>query len=388
MDISVIHLNRRMALQLPAEFPLGLVFVVGNVQIDGKLASGDSLQEFYLLEDDHRLLCRLSERAAEEISLNNGDLIRAGGHLAFDAATARYCLLARDIELLREYEPPSSTLGEIVAISRQKPVDDLAPAVLPLWVRELAPTEIQEEWAARRLAEAGAILITSSEPLASEEDEATPMVPPAVAVESWQEFVAGDVSLTYSTVDPALAELSDDLIDFLSEAIDSSDVIELTPAVLAEFAEPEPLAPDEVEETPQLTTPPDPKEAFAAQESSIEEFLIALETAISADEARSQQPAPAIESKNGQSSAELVSESVVETVAVEPPPPVEPVEQPVPGTLPQEKTAPKRQPKKRKKTSNSVPWFIVLLVIFAALFLFAIFVVLAINAGFLPLALN
>ena len=44
MDISVSHLNRRMALQIPAEFPLGLVFVVGEVEVDSTLVNEDGLR--------------------------------------------------------------------------------------------------------------------------------------------------------------------------------------------------------------------------------------------------------------------------------------------------------------------------------------------------------
>ena len=383
MDISVTHLNRRMALQIPAEFPLGLVFVVGEVEVDSTLVNEDGLREFYLLEEDHLLLCRLSPRVAEEISLQKGDLIRAGGHVAFDPTRARYCLLARDVELLREYEPSGSPPGERIVVSHHSPDPDLSPAALPLWVKELAPPEIQEEWAARRVAEASATLAIAGEAISSEEAE-----PAAVAVESWQEFGDGDVSLAYTTDEPALAELSDELIDFLSEAIDSSDVIEITPAILAELSPPETPPPPPVEEPAPVVLAPDPERAYAAQDASIEEFLSALEAAISADEARLEQQELDIESKNGQTAPD----SLAHPAADPQPDPVQldqtitaaPVEREEPLDPPQEQPLEKPAPRRSRRQSKILPWFILFLVILAAVLLFAIFIVLVIGSGLIP----
>jgi hypothetical protein len=55
MDITVSRLNKRMALQLPAEFSLGLVFVVGTVRLAGAGNGDERLREFQLTEGDHNL---------------------------------------------------------------------------------------------------------------------------------------------------------------------------------------------------------------------------------------------------------------------------------------------------------------------------------------------
>jgi hypothetical protein len=396
MDISVSHLNRRMALQIPAEFPLGLVFVVGVVEVDSALVNTDDLREFYLLEEDHHLLCRLSSRAAEGISLKEGDLIRAGGHIAFDQARARYCLLARDVELLSDYEPSGSPVGELIVVSHQIPDPDLAPAPLPQWVKELAPPEVQEEWAARNIAAASVALVAARESITPDEVEPAAA---ALAVESWQGFGDGEVNLTYITEEPALAELSDELIDFLSEAIDSNDVVELTPAILAELSPPDPLEPSPVEDPAPAALASDPERAYAAQEASIEEFLSALEAAILADESGSTQQDLDLESKNGQTASDSLSQSpdsLSQTAAdsvtdsqsdplqqdqTTPVPPAEPEEV---LDLPQEQPPVKSEPGRARQKSKVLPWFILLLAILAAVLLFAIFAVLLIGAGLIP----
>jgi len=417
MDISVSHLNRRMALQIPAEFPLGLVFVVGVVEVDSALVNTDDLREFYLLEEDHHLLCRLSSRAAEGISLKEGDLIRAGGHIAFDQARARYCLLARDVELLNDYEPSGSPMGELIVVSHQIPDPDLAPAPLPQWVKELAPPEVQEEWVARNIGAASVALIAARESITPDEVEPAAA---ALAVESWQGFGDGEVNLTYISEEPALAGLSDELIDFLSEAIDSNDVVELTPAILAELSPPDPLAPSPVEDPAAAAMASDPERAYAAQEASIEEFLSALEAAILADESGSVQQDLDLDSKNGQTAPDSLSESpdslsqspdslskssdslskssdsLSHTVADSvPDSQSDPVQQdqttPVPPAEPEEvldlpqKQAPvKSEPARARQKSKVLPWFIVLLAILAAILLFAIFAVLLIGADLIP----
>ena len=101
MDISVSHLNNRLALQLPAQLPLGLVFVLGNIE---KLVSGDNdgypYPQFDLVEKEHRVRCLFSERVVLDVDLQEGNTIRAGGHLIFDPKQADYYLLVRDVETI------------------------------------------------------------------------------------------------------------------------------------------------------------------------------------------------------------------------------------------------------------------------------------------------
>src|SRR5688500_10002614 len=103
-----------MALQLPAELPLGLVFVVGKVTNLAQPANGHSRPTFQLEDEGYRLNCRLSGRATAETPFNEGDTIRAGGHLVFDSRQATYYLVARDIELLRERPAGQPSLTPIL----------------------------------------------------------------------------------------------------------------------------------------------------------------------------------------------------------------------------------------------------------------------------------
>jgi hypothetical protein len=216
MDIPVSLLNKRMAVQVPTELPLGLVFVVGKVEKLALMDEDGHPHEFYLLEANHYLRCRLTDWAAHEIGFKDGDLVRAGGHLAFDPQQADYYLLARDVEILEEFVPGRSTLSEIVAESRQQPqIAGLAAAELPTWVKQMAPPEIQEE-----------LLATAAMSDAASEFE---------AADSWEALEDTGASMAYPTEELALAGLSDDLIDFLSEAMDSSEDVVVTSDLISTY---------------------------------------------------------------------------------------------------------------------------------------------------------
>jgi hypothetical protein len=216
MDIPVSRLNERMAVQVPAQLPLGLVFVVGKVEDLALIDEEGHPHEFYLLEADHHLRCRLTDRAAHEVGFKDGDLVRAGGHLAFEPQHADYFLLARDVEILEEFAPGRSTLSEIVAESKQQPhIAGLVAAELPTWVKQMAPPEIQEE-----------LLATAAMSEAASEMRAR---------DSWEALEDTESSMAYPTEEPALAGLSDDLIDFLSEAMDSPEDVEVTPQLITTY---------------------------------------------------------------------------------------------------------------------------------------------------------
>ncbi|NJN43605.1 MAG: hypothetical protein HC806_01945 [Anaerolineae bacterium] len=123
MDISVSQLNHRLALQLPAELPLGLVFVAGVVrhfEREDELGNGRSLLSTFELEQNgHRLRCKLVQREAERVQLHENMEVRLGGHLTFDPRCAAYYLLARDAEVTsprinKEVDPLAVDLGELV----------------------------------------------------------------------------------------------------------------------------------------------------------------------------------------------------------------------------------------------------------------------------------
>ena len=150
MDVSVSHLNNRLALQLPAQLPLGLVFVLGEVEKFVDEDNGRSIQKrFELVEKEHQVRCVLSERVALEVDVEEGDTIRAGGHLVFDSTRADYYLLVRDVEIV----PPQPPLNITSAVARAELEDvrkraesaKMAQSDLPPWVKKIAPAEFREE---------------------------------------------------------------------------------------------------------------------------------------------------------------------------------------------------------------------------------------------------
>lgn len=206
MDVTVAHLNNRLALQLPTELPLGLVFVVGRVSEVG-VGNGRSLPatHFTLIEQGHQVRCVLSARAASEVVLHEGDTIRAGGHLAFDPRRADYYLRVRDVEIVAApLDTPMPTAvvdrdGLVAALSEVKKraeVSHLAQTDLPPWVRRLAPPDVQTQ-------------------LGQEE---------------------GQTAVTFPIPTTEEIPLNDTLIKRLSAAMDSEEEVELTPALLADLA--------------------------------------------------------------------------------------------------------------------------------------------------------
>lgn len=218
MDISVNQLNRRLALQLPTELPLGLVFVMGNV---GYVAYEEEDEDgrtpphvlFDLEQNGYHLRCKLSQREASRVVLHEGDEVRLGGHLAFDVRQADYYLLARDVEIMgggRDSDPLAIDLGQLVedeaaftaaltGIKRRSNVARQAPVELPDWVQKIAPPEMQETIVVNR----------DDESMASRQ--------------------------TYSPSLGVRLPLDEELVAFLSLAIESDEDVELTPELLAQW---------------------------------------------------------------------------------------------------------------------------------------------------------
>lgn len=209
MDISVSGLNGRLASKLPPELPLGLVFVVGQVeQIE---ANG-----FILVEGTHRLHCHTEENG----EIGEGDEVRASGHLMFDAEQLRYYLLARDIEVVtpeplgapdrNSRELLAESEGLLSALAAVKARAAVAPThygeELPVWVKKLAPPEVQVD---------------------AVEDGTGERVRPRAP----------------------RAELDEDLVFKLSEAMDSEEELELTPEFLARYLPEEPELPEPLADT-------------------------------------------------------------------------------------------------------------------------------------------
>jgi hypothetical protein len=236
MDISVSHLNNRLALQLPKELPLGLVFVLGRVENlrrqPAQSPTEPPLVTFDLIEKGHHLRCRLSKRAATEMTLQEGDLIRAGGHLSFDPRRADYFLLARDVDIVTEVETTSvepkprlerSGLASILAdIKRRSEAVQTQPAELPTWVQHMAPPELET-------ASQG-----NGAPKAAEVAEATEtgeVVEPAEAAKATAaaEVTGADGPIADGPIPPPI---DNRFVDFASKAMESKEEVELTPDLL------------------------------------------------------------------------------------------------------------------------------------------------------------
>jgi hypothetical protein len=154
MDISVSHLNNRLALQLPAQLSLGLVFVMGDIEELVEAGNGRFPQpQFDLVEKEHRVRCLFSDRVALDADLQEGSTIRAGGHLVFDPARADYYLLVRDVEIVNSM--PQARVPSTVAkaemgmmmedVRKRAEAAKLVPGELPPWVKKMAPVEYSEE---------------------------------------------------------------------------------------------------------------------------------------------------------------------------------------------------------------------------------------------------
>lgn len=227
MEISVSRLNNRLALQLPAELPLGLVFVVGTVRnlvresSDDERAAGSRPRvKLELVEEAHRLRCQLTARVAAETNIRAGDKIRAGGHLAFDSKRADYYLLVRDLELIEEAEiAPEETdlpLSQVASASiledlaRHSEKPSLAEAELPDWVQQLAPPEVKARMA----------------PSDAEPAQTAEAVDNAVSSEETDPGL-GSSDLDYYQP----GEEEDEIVALLSEAMESGEDVEFEPEI-------------------------------------------------------------------------------------------------------------------------------------------------------------
>ena len=165
MDISVRRLNHRLALQLPKELPLGLVFVTGIVDSVNELPIEDDASnrtrriEFDLVEEDYLLHCILTQSSNNPTTVWEGEKVRLGGHLVFDPLHATYFLTTHDVEIIfdeEEIEPlfsedslalvheQKALLDALAGVRRRsQAVSQLEPAELPLWVKKIAPVEVR-----------------------------------------------------------------------------------------------------------------------------------------------------------------------------------------------------------------------------------------------------
>lgn len=211
MDISVSQLNNRLSLQLPAVLPLGLVFVAGRVYdlVNESEDGGNGRQpqaHFILEQDNHSLRCDLKLRQGDTVSFEEGAQIRVGGHLAFDTRQLQYYLQARDVEVIgvddqvlevngnaRDLVNGDETLlSALAGIKRRSELAQQTQSDLPIWVKKLAPEEVQESMSLEEEIEVG----------------------PEQA---------------------DLPQLNEEMVHYLSTLMDSEDEVELTPDLLAQW---------------------------------------------------------------------------------------------------------------------------------------------------------
>lgn len=343
MDISVSRLNKRMALELPPEFPLGLVFVVGEVNDLDNTKDGANSVEFYLSEGDHLLNCRLSDRVAGEVTIKEGDLIRAGGHLAFEPTRAGYYLLARDVEILSEYRPSQSTLKMIIADKDERvQTTKLVPAEIPPWVEQLAPPEIRAELAVRNSS------LTGFE---------------AAAGDVWKHYSGTDVSVISLEKELLPSGFTDELIEFLSEAMDGQEDIELTPELLAEYGP--------------------SKEPASPTEQDLE-ALKELEAALMLTILKEDSLPPAKIGKNDPAKSKLVP-TVDENSDIQVNTPPEGRQERFESGPTPVRTRNQREQIARQEQATTIPWYVVALVIFLTVLFGAVFLIVALNSTLLPL---
>lgn len=277
MDISVSQLNHRLALQLPAELPLGLVFVSGTaVQISREKVKPDNghsttLASFDLVQNGHRLRCRLSEREAARVTIAEGDRLRVGGHLVFDPHRAEYYLFARDAEVIDDraetaeglkLDPRSLVQDEalttaLAGIKRRAAATKQAPVGLPDWVQKIAPPEVQT--------------------LESEAGETAVPMP---------------ASATYASSRDQLL-LDGALVEFLSEMMESEEEIELTPEMLSPYTSvPQPAGKADAVLPGTAAAPDDLPGEDEAAPAPVQPYALVTETVSTVPPAVGRPPAP------------------------------------------------------------------------------------------------
>jgi hypothetical protein len=214
MDIPVSRLNKRMALHTPAEFPLGLVFVVGTVRDLEEPSENRGEVRFSLVEPGYRLRCHLTADTARRLQFEEGQMVRATGHLAFDPTRVDYYLVARDLEVIPEAKqaPPADVRPILAEMQQRAEEANLAPAQLPGWVKELAPPEFRD-----------ALPATPPEP-----------PQPETTTEEAQSTAGENGQATTETAVPP-GSLSPELTEFLLKAIDADEDVELTAELIAEY---------------------------------------------------------------------------------------------------------------------------------------------------------
>ncbi|GAB4280875.1 MAG: hypothetical protein Kow0080_34160 [Candidatus Promineifilaceae bacterium] len=220
MDITVDFLNKRLAGKLPTELPLGLVFVVGSVSQIWPDVVGDNgrfpIHQFELIEGDYRLRCVIPPEKVGHIEVAVGDKVRAGGHLTFDKWRAAYVLLARDVE--RVADDLQKVVAEVPDVEQKKFKEALKQVKKRADVVTVKPTEEMPPWV---------------EKLKHAEMDSKPKVRKETAVSHLPTIEpVPDLPV------PGRDNISPEMVEAFSKAVDSDKEIELPPEIMAK-AKPE-----------------------------------------------------------------------------------------------------------------------------------------------------
>jgi hypothetical protein len=152
MDMPISQVNIRLFARLPPDTGLGLLFATGTIsQI--VYASGERPIQFTLRHAGYALRCKIAPDLEPSFVMQEGQWVRATGHLSFSSQSAQFHLLARDLELLSDVAPArlgmapqreQAVPGWLAEVQRRAgaAADLLAPAEIPEWVRGMAPREV------------------------------------------------------------------------------------------------------------------------------------------------------------------------------------------------------------------------------------------------------
>jgi hypothetical protein len=307
---------------------------------------------------------------------------------------ASYYLLARDIERLDGFRPAAKPLAAIIADSnRREAATSVTRAKLPSWVQQMAPPEVKQPQVDRDTA-AGATVNGSD--LGAD----------------WELLADAESAIAYPEAEPALAGLSDELIAFLSQAMDSDVEVEITSEIMTDLnntGTTERLSP-EVLEALELFEASVSRELNAVQaapaheserpEYNVETDLSPLEIYLTwAEESRDQAAATDEQPADAELTAAEValalensirSESDGEAIALESATPSESAEVAIPEES-QAKTRTTNNGRKvaqRTKSNDVIPWYVALLIIIAVIVLVIAFLYVALSADILPATLS
>jgi hypothetical protein len=173
MDMPISQVNIRLFARLPSDTGLGLLFATGTIsQI--VYASGERPIQFTLRHAGYALRCKIAPGLEPSFVLQEGQWVRATGHLSFSSQSAQFHLLARDLELLSDVGPARLGMApkRAPALSGQEGVPGwlaevqrragaaglVTPAEIPEWVHAMAPPELlardegsREHWGKQRV---------------------------------------------------------------------------------------------------------------------------------------------------------------------------------------------------------------------------------------------